>query len=168
VNRLANIALVAGVVTSAALVVATSFALPERVATHFAANGRANGWMGRDLYVALMGGLALVVPLASWVSLALMPRRWPRLVNLPYRDYWFAPERREATCARLARLGAVIAVLTAALFGVLHVEILEANRRVPPAADEGIAWVSATFGLAIAAVAIVTAWRFYVPKAARR
>ncbi|HET9339520.1 MAG TPA: DUF1648 domain-containing protein [Casimicrobiaceae bacterium] len=167
-GRLASAALVALVVASAAIVAATSAALPDRVATHFAIDGRANGWMTRDAYGVTMGTLALVLPLASWSALAFVPRRWPRLVSVPFRDYWLAPGRREATCVRLARLGATVALLAAALIGVLHVEIVEANHRVPPSASAGMAWVTVAFALAIAATVIATAVRFRVPKAPRR
>ena len=54
---------VAGLIAcSAAIIVVTSGGLPERVATHFAFDGRANGWMSRDAYAWMMGILALALP----------------------------------------------------------------------------------------------------------
>ncbi|MBK6396604.1 MAG: DUF1648 domain-containing protein, partial [Betaproteobacteria bacterium] len=57
---------------SAAIIVATSGALPERVATHFAFDGRANGWMTRDAYAWMMGILAR----AAVRGLAPRPAGW--------------------------------------------------------------------------------------------
>jgi len=167
-NRALSFALAGLIACSAAILVVTSGGLPERVATHFALDGRANGWMAREGYASMMGTLALLLPFGVWVAAAWLPRRWPHLVNVPFRDYWLAPARREATLDRLAKMGAGMALLSAALIAALHVEVLEANRRTPPAAGDGMAWVTGTFVVAIVALIVATAWRFRVPKDARR
>ena len=161
--------IVGGLIASAgAIVVATSTGLPPRVASHFAADGRANGWMSREAYVGMMATMSLAMPFAIWIAATWLPRRWPRLVNVPFRDYWLAPERREATLARLARMGAWMALLGAALVAAIHVEVVLANRRVPPAAGDTMGWVTGLFAAAIAALVVATAWRFRVPKGARQ
>ena len=160
---------VAGLIAcSAAIIVVTSGGLPERVATHFAFDGRANGWRSRDAYAWMMGILALVLPFGVWLPAAWMARRWPNLVNVPFRDYWLAPARREATFARLEKMGIGMALLSAGILAALHVEVLEANRRTPAAAGDVMAWVTGAFVVAIAAIIATTAWRFRVPKGARR
>ena len=69
--------------------------LPERVATHFGADGLPNGWMsssGAFLFqVALISGMGAVFTLA----VPALCRAAPTLVNIPNRDYWLAPERRD-------------------------------------------------------------------------
>ena len=151
-----------------ALVLATSAGLPPVVASHFAADGRANGWMSREAYAWMMATMSLVTPCAVWAGAAWLPRRWPRLVNLPHRDYWLAPERREATLAWLGRLGLWLGLLSAALIAAIHVEVVLANRRVPPAAGDGMIWVLGAFVAAIVAMVVRTAWRFRVPRGVRR
>lgn len=161
--------LAAGLIAcSAALVLATTAGLPPVVASHFAADGRANGWMSREAYAWMMALLSLVTPYAVWGAAAWLPRRWPRLVNIPFRDYWLAPERREATLARLGRMGLWMGLLSAALIAGIHVEVVLANRRVPPAAGDGMFWVLGPFVVAIVALVVWTAWRFRLPKGARR
>jgi len=161
--------LAAGLIAcSAALVLATTAGLPPLVASHFAADGRANGWMSREAYAWMMALMSLVTPYAVWGAAAWLPRRWPRLVNLPFRDYWLAPERREATLARLGRMGLGMGLLSAALIAGIHVEVVLANRRVPPAAGDGMLWVLGPFVVAIVALVVWTAWRFRLPKGARR
>ena len=161
--------LAAGLIAcSAALVLATTAGLPPVVASHFAADGRANGWMSREAYAWMMALMSLVTPYVVWGAAAWLPRRWPRLVNLPFRDYWLAPERREATLARLGRMGLWMGLLSAALIAGIHVAVVLANRRVPPAAGDGMLWVLGPFVVAIVALVVWTAWRFRLPKGARR
>lgn len=76
--------------------------LPHRLASHFDAAGHANGWSSKRAYFALQGFVLLVVTgcfgaLPTWLE-----RAPTKLVNLPHKDYWLAPERRAATLARVA------------------------------------------------------------------
>jgi len=75
--------------------------LPERVATHFDGAGNPNGWMGRD--AALWFGLGMCVFLQCvFLGVGRLIRAVPdSMINLPDKDYWLAPERREATLARI-------------------------------------------------------------------
>jgi len=71
--------------------------LPDRVASHFDARGQVDGWGTRNEFFAIEGvlmiGLALLTLFVDW----LVPRMPASLVNMPNKDYWFAPERRAAT-----------------------------------------------------------------------
>ncbi|HUL52176.1 MAG TPA: DUF1648 domain-containing protein [Opitutaceae bacterium] len=110
--------------------------LPGLVATHFAASGRATGWMPRGHFLQYQVVFALGFT-AFFFSLAfvssLLPPAW---INVPHKDYWLAPSRREATRQRLARmiLGAGCGALAFFLF--LHHRICQANldgtRRLTP------------------------------------
>ena len=81
----------------------SSSQLPRRVATHFDASGRPNGWMSRDAHLRGMLvfglGFPLFVPVLVYVSRFLPDRFY----NLPHRDYWLAPARRPETMAYLLR-----------------------------------------------------------------
>jgi serine/threonine-protein kinase len=71
--------------------------MPRRMASHFAADGHVNGWQSRDAFFVLM----LLVSSASAVVCFLAPRQIAAKantrINLPNREYWLAPQRREAT-----------------------------------------------------------------------
>ena len=71
--------------------------MPQRMASHFAADGRANGWQSREAFFVLM----LLVTSTSAIVGFLAPRQFAARsnarINLPHRDYWLAPERREQT-----------------------------------------------------------------------
>jgi serine/threonine-protein kinase len=68
--------------------------LPERVATHFAADGHPNGYMSREECRSFMLEFTLGGPIFIAVVTALFPLFIPAsLFNLPNREYWLAPER---------------------------------------------------------------------------
>jgi uncharacterized membrane protein len=71
--------------------------LPEVLGSHFADNGAVNGWQtkaaffGMELAVVI---LAAVVGFAIPRILGAMP---VSLINLPNKEFWLSPERREET-----------------------------------------------------------------------
>jgi len=124
-----------------AVLYATADSLPARVASHFNFEGLANGYLPRDAYLLLMYLLMLAVPLVVILLNVALPRVSPRLVRLPAREYWLAPERRAATYASIAASGFVIASTVTAFMIALHLLVLEANHRVPPRLDTGTMWI---------------------------
>nr|WP_303652436.1 DUF1648 domain-containing protein [Paludisphaera mucosa] len=140
-------------------VAATYSRLPARVASHFAADGRADGWSSRPAYAAilLLGAAAVAIFCAVPVNLArVVP---DEMINLPNREYWLAPERRRETLDRLSALGLAIAAATTALFLAVHLEIVRAHREDPPRLPlaEGLVLIA---GYLIALGAVVYAFGF--------
>jgi uncharacterized membrane protein len=76
--------------------------LPAQLASHFDARGLPNGWSSKSAYFALQAFIVLVLTLCFAVLPSLLERAPARLLNLPNKDYWLAPERRAATMARVA------------------------------------------------------------------
>jgi uncharacterized membrane protein len=76
--------------------------LPAQVASHFDAAGRPNAWSPKSAYFALHTFIVLVVTICFAALPAWLERAPARLINLPNKDYWLAPERRAATMARIA------------------------------------------------------------------
>lgn len=114
--------------------------LPERVASHFGARGVADGWQTPSSFLTfnllLIGLMAL-----TFGAMPLLIRRLPAtLINVPHRDYWLAPERREETRRRLGDglfwLGALTMVF---LIGVLQL-VIAANLGPPPPVLGGSFW----------------------------
>jgi uncharacterized membrane protein len=73
--------------------------VPDILATHFGGRGQPNGWQTHSAFfvtelfvVVLAAGIGFGVP-------TLLGKIPVSLVNLPNKDYWFAPERRETTLA---------------------------------------------------------------------
>lgn len=98
--------------------------LPERLASHFDAAGRPNGWQTKQDFFTVM----LLVTALSAVVAFLVPRLITllpaELINLPNKSYWLRPERRSETqrylSAKLAWLGCALlfVLLTAAALSI--------------------------------------------------
>lgn len=84
-----------------ALTIALSFFLPDRVATHFDISGNPDAWSSNLTNTILFCGLFLFFTLL-FSGIALLLKKIPvSLINIPNREYWFAPERREASVLRV-------------------------------------------------------------------
>lgn len=101
--------------------------LPPSMASHFAAGGQPNDWMGRGGFFAFyFGVVGLVTALLLGIG-GLMRVLPDHLLNLPHREHWLAPERREGTLERIARAFRVYA-FTTVLFSAAVLElVLRAN-----------------------------------------
>ncbi|HEY3818034.1 MAG TPA: DUF1648 domain-containing protein [Polyangiaceae bacterium] len=112
--------------------------LPERVATHFGADGVPNGWMSRDdattTYLALVIGLNLLFFLIA-LSLGALPSS---MVNIPNRDYWLAPERRDDTvrkmAVRMAIFGVAVSTFLIVVFQMDFQAAVDAHPSLPMSA----------------------------------
>ena len=125
--------------------------LPERVATHFGMDGRADGWMSRSGYVAFM--LLFTIGMSAFVTFIVgtLPRKFPQWTNIPNRDYWLAPERREESAHFLSTHGKRLAYLIVMMMLGMHYTILLANHMKPPALP-GSTFTSILLGFALALV----------------
>ena len=154
---------IALLVAGSASVYASAEKLPPRVASHFTVSGDADAMMLRDDYLVLMLLLIAVLP-ALLVALGfVLPRVAPRLVRIPARDYWLAPERRGATLSRIAASGLVVASLVTAFMTALHVLVVQANARKPPHLD------TMSMGILIAIlVSAALTWQLFSRRRFRR
>jgi uncharacterized membrane protein len=73
--------------------------LPGVVASHFNAEGTANGWQSKGAFFGIYYGVMMLIVLVFSGSTLLFDRIPDSLINLPRKDYWLAPERREETFA---------------------------------------------------------------------
>ena len=107
--------------------------LPELVAVHFDAAGRANGFMTRTGCRDFMLASTLGVPLLIVIATTLLPRVLPvSLINLPHREYWLAPDRAHDSLVFLSEqglwFGCILVLFLAAVDGML----VKANAASPP------------------------------------
>jgi serine/threonine protein kinase len=105
--------------------------MPQRVAIHFNAEGWPDNWASRETHLLW---IALFPPglTALFLGLARLIPRFPRLANLPRRDYWLAPERRALTATLVRRWLLWLAGLMTVFFGALHWLVLQANTLQAP------------------------------------
>lgn len=161
--RLPSLLFLALLAVLAAFVWRTSAELPPVVATHFILTGQANGFMPRKVY----RWVALAVVTAPPLLVAYLPvvllRRGSNRINLPHRDYWLAPERREATLAFLRLHGLLFAAGVAVFLAFVHAQVAQANLRHPPVMD-----VDATGTGTIVLLAGLMVWLFALHARFRR
>lgn len=110
----------------------SSQAMPAVVASHFGPSGQANGFMPRDIYGRFMAVLIVAVPLLVVYLPNALIRRAPGRINLPHRDYWLAPERRDDTIERLCSGSFGLGYLLVAFLGYVHHLVVLANLATPP------------------------------------
>ena len=131
-SRLARLLFILVLIIATILISATSNHLPAQVASHFGTGGAPNGWMSRNDYRLVILAFAVGLPVAVVGGSMLLPRLEDTRINIPHRDYWLAPARRDATFRYLAAhaywLGALLVVFIAGI----HLLLLDANAAQPP------------------------------------
>lgn len=146
----------------ACLVWWSSGALPEVVASHFGAGGVADGFMPRVRYVGFMLALVLALPPLIFFTGPLASRLPMRYVNLPNKQYWLAPERRQATLESLSKFGAWAAYATLGVLCLAHWFVVQANLEHPPRLEQApLVGAVAVFFLALFGGMIVVLRRFF-------
>jgi len=101
---------------------------PERVATHFGPSGQADGWMSRGPAAAFQTVLQVVFPwffvaIGQWVGK--LPNA---MINVPHKEYWLAPDRRQESLRWMAGMLTWVAVAMSLFLGCLGHLTYRANQ----------------------------------------
>ena len=139
-------------------------AMPAKMATSFDFAGKPKDWAGKDQFSLTYAGLLLVIG-GVFAGLAWATKKIPaRLVSLPNKDYWLAPERRDETCRFLSVyllwMGNATLVF---LMAMLHATMV-ANWRSPPELGLSLWRPLAGFLLFVAVWCVLLCWRFKRPR----
>jgi len=107
--------------------------------------------MSRAGYLLFM--LAFLIGVSALVSFAVgtLPRKFPQWTNLPNRDYWLAPARREESLRYLSAHGKRLGCLIVMMMLGMHYVILKANHMQPPALPVST-FSAILFGFALALI----------------
>jgi len=141
----------AGLKATAAAILTSAIVSQKVVATHFDLEGRPDIWMDRSTYLLFSMALGIGLPLLL-IGLGYVVRFLPvNSINIPNRNYWLAPERREVTFDFLFRHLLWLACFEAIFMIGVHLLIAHANRQVPPHLSLPLFW--GVFGSALAFVA---------------
>lgn len=101
--------------------------LPDSVASHFDGVGRPDSWMNKGGFLALevviLGSLVFQFLGIPWL-IEKMPTRW---INLPNRDHWLAPKRREASLLTIRIFFEWFAAVTLMFFLFVNQLVFTAN-----------------------------------------
>jgi uncharacterized membrane protein len=131
-SRLARLLFILLLIAATILIGATTGQLPAQIASHFGAGGVPTGWMSRNDYRLVMLALAVVLPVVVVLGSTLLPRLSDSRINIPNRDHWLAPARRDATFQYLASHAYWLGSLLVAFIAAVHLLLLDANATQPP------------------------------------
>ena len=150
-------------VLSAGLFTVTHFIwinqMPDRLATHFDAVGRPNGWMSRSSHGGLMISTALGVPGLIVLLSFLIHRLPPAVVNLPNASYWRRPENFPQACAVMRNWSLWLASGTILWMTFLNYQLVRANLSSPPRLDAGGTWVLGGMMVIIVGASLFWMWK---------
>jgi uncharacterized membrane protein len=104
---------------------------PEQMAAHFNVQGNPDRFVPKAeffWYQIQTLGVVLLVTLPLQILFSILP---PGMINMPNREYWFAPERRAETVGRLNLFGTLMsAVILLAIQAAFEISAY-ANLRTP-------------------------------------
>jgi hypothetical protein len=87
------------------------YQLPQRVHAHFPSWVHLGGEGPRWVFVAISGSIPVLIAIVILISIRLVKRESEKFLQIPNRDYWLSPERREQTLdaivSRIYLLGAI-------------------------------------------------------------
>lgn len=110
--------------------------LPVQMASHFGSGGVPNGWMPRSIFVGFSVALSAVM-LLIFLGGPMLLRRVPHaLINLPHKQYWLAPERKEAAFDYLASTIEWMGAATFVFLVLVNELVFAANAKVRPQLSE--------------------------------
>ncbi len=166
-RRLARILFFAATFTALALAVRQHGSLPARVATHFGAGGQPNGWMSRDNHTIGQVGISLFIGGLFFALTFYLARVPDRFVNLPHRDYWLAPKRRDETFAWIGSMLFWLGALLQGFLAYVFHEIWRANLITPPALRLNSLWLQLSLFIITVGLVITLLFRFRQPASDR-
>ena len=119
------------------LTLALAFFSPDLVAIHFNAAGAPDGWASKWMNALFFSGLFLFLNLVYGGLPALIRKIPVSLINVPNREYWFAPERKESAYKIVTVFLAELAVFTNIFLAGIGILLFYANKTgqaAPPVA----------------------------------
>ncbi len=116
--------------------------LPDQVVSNFDYDGTANGWSDKGSFLGAFM-LMMAFTLGLFYALSWMIRRMGgKGINVPHRDYWLAPERREQTAAYVAGQLEAFGLVTYGFLLWTHQLTISANLVVPPLLPSAPFWTA--------------------------
>jgi uncharacterized membrane protein len=101
--------------------------LPEKMASHFGPNGEANGYMTKlSFSLFYIGIMAFVTGIFAGMG-ALLRKLPADTINLPNKEHWLAPERKETTLLKFGeQMGQFGVAACVYLVAIMHL-VIQAN-----------------------------------------
>ena len=163
-RKLLTLVFIALLFTGAGFVLSTTTSLPDRVTSHFGAEGHANGYMTREGYRWFMLFFTVGFPLLIVLAIVGLPRLMPQYTNIPNREYWLAPERRAQAFDFLTTHALWFGCLIEIFICSIHWHVIQANMQHPPQLANGPFFLAlGAFLLAITGWTLILMRQFRLP-----
>lgn len=134
--------------------------LPNPMASHFAGNGVPNGWSSPGEFFAII--LVVEALCAGAFLFTPMLRGLPdSMINMPNKEYWLAPERREQTMQRLQHRMLTFGIATQLLLLYAVQLTIQANQAEPVRLSTNLGWAIGVY------VVGSLVWTFHLLRAYR-
>jgi uncharacterized membrane protein len=106
--------------------------LPDIVASHFGKAGSVNGWQTKTIFFGMELGVIILATVVSFGIPRIIEALPVSVINLPHKEFWLSPERRNETLSYLRLWTAWFGcALLAFLLFVMEL-VFRANLQSPP------------------------------------
>ncbi|MGQ0553143.1 MAG: DUF1648 domain-containing protein [Planctomycetota bacterium] len=141
--------------------------MPERMATHFDFSGQADGYMSRSALIWVTAFTALMSG-GMMFGIALLLKRLPdSLINMPNKDYWLVPARRDESLDAMTGSLLWIGSATMGLMLVVFQSIYRANLDGSNAVGWSAMVLLGVYLLIVLAIAVRMMRRFRMPSGSK-
>lgn len=101
--------------------------LPDKIASHFNASGRADGWESKNSFIIFQIGITLFLSILFGILAFLIPKFPKSIVSLPNKDYWLNEENRAEAYGLIQKFLLWFGSITIAFITLTFQETLSAN-----------------------------------------
>jgi len=112
--------------------------LPEKVATHFDANGLPNGWMLKESNFIFSSVILIFITSVFLLTPFLLKKCPTKWINFPKKDYWLAPERKESSILIISNWMYFIGLTTNIFLIIIFHLVYIANTTNPVKLNNGL------------------------------
>lgn len=138
--------------------------LPEQMASHFDMAGQPNGWMSR-IHFALFTAVMLIALYLVFGAMPMLLAKLPHwMINLPRKDYWFAPERKAEAVAYLRSWLRWFGCFTLLMLLLVFDLVYRANLFDVPKLHPSAVWIIVMYLVLVVAFLVPALMRFRVPR----
>ncbi len=136
-----QIFIISSFIISMIIIVTALTMMPDNVAQHFGGSGVPDSIVSKTTYLIFMIVFCVGVPAFMYFAIGVLPRKFPKLTNIPNRDYWLAEDRIDTTLETMKRQGITLIVFTQLFMLGVHLCLIEANSRNPVRLNENLFWI---------------------------
>jgi dolichyl-phosphate-mannose--protein O-mannosyl transferase len=137
--------------------------LPQIMAVHFVAGGKANGFTDKHGFILFDLAFTFFMPGVFFI-VSLIIEKLPTAINIPNKGYWMDKSRRDGAVTSLARGLRMLGLMLGLLLVAINQLVINANLVKPPHLDERGIWLFlGVFAFAFISFLVWMTVRFKIP-----